>query len=349
MRLAMTLFIAAAVSACDTTDPTPFVPTYDPDHIEPVATTEFCSLLARNTCAVLRPCCEASLFSFDETKCRTASRALCEARRERSMELGLTYDDFQAGRCVAGTAILMQACKIVTDDPIAADVAEACRQVWHGTKVVGEACEGKLPVECAPPALGTRVSCMFGSCRVQPLAGGGEPCNVVSGASCEAGLMCEGAPARCTALIHPLGSPCTPVSCSGDFCGDRCGDSAYCDGTASPLPVCRPLPGAGESCSDRGCMPPLRCDTDTGGVARCTDAKPLGAPCNDPKECSSRLCIGSLVKLCAPPPFGLPIADSAIAHTDPNAYLTRLAAGCAGVIPDGAGGLAPLLRFPTDI
>jgi hypothetical protein len=100
----------------------------------------------------------------------------------------------------------------------------------------------------------------------------------------------------------------------------------------------------GQPCDARGCSRPFRCDTDKSGNQTCTDGKVLGATCNDHNECASRLCIGSTIKLCAPPPMGDPIANGTESSTD---YLARTAAACEGIIPDGAGGLAPLLPFPA--
>ncbi|MGZ3417548.1 MAG: hypothetical protein ACXWUG_04295 [Polyangiales bacterium] len=343
------LAIALFLPACDASEPLPFVPTYDPLSSEPVSSTEFCALLARNTCAVLRPCCDGSAFAFDETKCRTNARLLCEARRQKSMELGLLYDDVQAGRCVRGTAILMRECRLVTDDPVAADVVEACRVALHGTKTLGTPCDGKTPVECAPPGLGERVTCR-GVCSKVELAKGGEDC-IPGSIECEAGLVCDGTtlPRRCSAQIHPLGSPCD--ACSAGPCANdlRCGDSNFCDPDAKPAPVCAALPTDGQPCTTRGCSKPWRCDTDKGGNQVCTDGKGVGEPCGDDAECGSRLCIGFGLKLCAPPAMGDPIASESLARSEPQNYLTRTAAACQGVIPDGAGGLAPLLPFPADV
>jgi hypothetical protein len=346
MRRAL-LAISIALVACDASEPLPYIPSYDPLSTEPVSSTEFCSLLARNTCAVLRPCCEGSAFAFDEAKCRANAHVLCEARRQKSMETGLEYDDVQAGRCVRGTAILMRDCKIVNDDPIAADVVEACKFALHGTKSVGTPCDGRSPIECAPPALGVRVSCR-GICQETPLARGGEACTP-GAIDCEAGLLCDAnlTPRRCTALFHPLGSPCDACSvgpCASDF---RCGDSNYCDPDSSPS-VCARLPEKGQTCDARGCAKPFRCDTDKSGNQVCVDGKAVGEVCGDDAECASRLCVGTGIKLCAPPAMGDPIASEALARSEPQNYLTRTASACQGVIPDGAGGLAPLLPFPTD-
>jgi hypothetical protein len=332
------------------------VPTYDPLSNEPVSSTEFCALLARNTCAVLRPCCNATSFAFDEIKCRANAQLLCEARKQKSMESGLLYDDFQAGRCVRGTAIMMRDCRIADDDPVVDDVVEACQQVLHGTKVIGASCDAHLLNDCAPPGLGQRVTCST-VCTKVAKAKGGESCQL-GRVQCEAGLVCDGGVVgarTCTAFLHPLGAACTPCpttvapdgtsTCANDA---RCGRGNYCDGTATPQPVCTALPGLGEPCDGRGCQLPFRCDTDKSGRQACVDGKALGAVCGDDNECATRLCIGVGIKLCAPPAIGDPIASESLARAEPENYLARTAAACEGIIPAGAGGLAPLLPFPTD-
>lgn len=328
---------------CDASEPEAYVPTYDPDSREPVASTEFCSLLARNTCAVLRPCCSALPFSWDEAKCRLSSRALCEARRSKSMELGLLYDDLQAGRCVRGTAILLPGCRTPTDDPLAFDVREACAQVFHGAAAVGGRCEGKTILECAPPDLGVRVVCAGGTCIERKFLKAGEEC---TGASCAPGLSCFGDPPRCQPIFHPLGAACAVTSPESDRCDSS--RDRFCD---SKTLTCTMLPDEGETCDfERGCRRPWRCDYDRSGSPRCTDAKPLGQACNDDKECQSKLCSGqpelSVSRLCVPSGLGPPIAQTGLAKGDPIEYVSRIAAMCSGVIPEGGGSLAPFV-LPT--
>lgn len=331
--------------ACDASEPTEYVPTYDPASSEPVASTEFCSLLARNTCAVLRPCCRALPFAFDEAKCRQSSRALCEARRTRSMELGLVYDDVQAGRCVRGTAILLPECRSPTDR-LASDVLEACRMVFHGGRPINASCDIRNPVECAPPRLGAYVACSGSRCVERSLLEGGESCEGRS-SDCAPWLVCEGEPRRCTALYHPLGAPCSAFGSSIDRCDAN--RDRYCDTTASPA-VCKALPGFGERCDvGRGCARPWRCDVDRAGQTTCTEAKPLGTTCNDDRECESKLCSGNpdsrIGRFCVPSGIGAPITSPGLAKLDPVDYVARIAAACSGVIPEGAGGLAPF-AFP---
>ena len=337
MRLA--LIAAIFLLGCDATEPKPYVPEYDPNNTEAIASTEFCALLAQTTCAVLRPCCNALPFAFDEAKCRQASRVQCEARRLKSMELGLIYDDFQAGRCVRGSAILLPNCRSPRD-PIAADVAEACRMVFHGGRKVGESCKTDNVVDCAPPALGVRVFCA-GTCRVREFAAPGESCEKLS---CTTGYNCEGEPRRCSARFHPLGAECTPSAPELDRC-DVSSDR-YCKQDVFPS-VCAPMPTEGELCSSSpGCARPFRCDVDRNGEQRCTDAKPLGTSCNEDRECETRLCAGQLVKVCMPAGIGPPIA-SVDPKADPANYLARISAACSGIIPDGAGSLAAF-ELPQD-
>lgn len=331
------------LAGCDASEPDLYVPTYDPDSREPVASTEFCSLLARNTCAVLRPCCTALPFSWDEAKCRLSSRALCEARRTKSMELGLLFDDVQAGRCVRGTAILLPGCRTPSDDPLAADVREACFQAFHGNAGLGAPCDAKNPLACAPPDLGVHVACDRGACIERKLLQAGDEC---TGASCSAGLACFGDPPRCQAIFHPLGAACTPTSPEADRC-DASRDR-FCSSTTL---TCTMLPDVDQPCDlERGCRRPWRCDIDRSGSPRCTDAKKLGEACNDDKECQSKLCSGqpeqAFSRICVPSGIGPPIAPTGLAKGDPIQYVSRIAAMCSGVIPEGGGSLAPFV-LPT--
>jgi hypothetical protein len=188
-----------------------------------------------------------------------------------------------------------------------------------------------------PPELGVRVFCS-GTCKVREILRGGDLCGVTPLATCGAGLTCEGQPARCTARFHPLGAECSPATPESDRCDvtkDR-----FCNAAATP-PVCATMPTKGELCSSLpGCARPYRCDTDRDGQQRCTDAKVLGQACADDRECATKLCAGQLVKACMPSGIGAPIA-SFDPKSDPVNYVARIAAACSGVIPEGAGGLAP--------
>ncbi len=347
----LVVFLFTCTAGCDTSVPTPYVPFYDPDSSEPVSSTEFCSLLARNTCAVLRPCCESGPFSFDESKCRINARAQCEARRQKSLEIALVYDDVQAGRCVRGTAILLQRCATPIDDPLADDVREACRMTFHGTAKIGQKCEGKHRLECTPPRLGAYVVCDGGTCRERPKLLGGDDC---SGriSDCATGLLCVGAESpRCTSRFHALGAACSTadeIKADGPERPDipRCGSvlDRFCDPspTITTVGTCKALPGENERCTGTlGCRRPYRCDTDRGGDLRCIEAKPTGAMCNDDKECQSKLCVGVGLKVCVPSGFGPPIAAIEAPKKDPLVYLANISAACSGIIPAGGGSLAP--------
>jgi hypothetical protein len=293
--------------ACDPSDPIPYTPTYDPRHVDPVPQVEFCAQLAQNVCAVLRPCCSSSPFAFDEGKCRIVSRSQCEARRAKSLESGLSYDDVLAGTCVEGTAILVANCALA-DSAIDAEVArvvDACRLVWHGDAGTGVTCDPKNPLACAPAADGVPALCL-GTCTPVKRLAGGDSCGVVTDAGacfpptcvCGPGLRCQGDPARCTGIYHPLGAPCSnDVECSGcsdGSCPRRCGcedpsDACTVVGGAVEVRRCRKFPGLGEKCypGDR-CDSGLRCDKDKDSI--CVVAKPLGAPCGAALECASGRC-----------------------------------------------------------
>jgi len=316
------------VAGCDASTPEPYVPVYDPSSTQPVAMVEFCTLQAKNACAALRPCCGTAHLSFDEATCRANARGLCEARKQRALEVGLLYDDVQAGRCARGQSVLLRRCTTdaVNGDPVAADVAEACTQVFHGVLQEGDSCNPKATRPCTPPALGTRIACEGSVCRVRHLADVGEPC----GTGCKAGLGCSGAPARCYPLLLPIGA-----SCAGFVSVCDASDDAYCDPATFR---CTRYPSAGEACSSTSvCARPYRCDTDKSGQKRCVDGKALGASCGESRECASRVCSESL-RACLPAPFGYPLSGSA--GSDGLGYVGTMAATCDGLLAAGAGGLS---------
>lgn len=323
------LFLLPLLGACDASGPTPYVPVYDPSSTEPVAMVEFCTLQAKNACAALRPCCGDAHLSFDEATCRANARGLCEARKQRALEVGLLYDDVQAGRCARGQSVLLRRCTTdaVTHDPVAADVAEACTQVFHGLAHEGESCNAKATRPCAPPALGSRIACESGVCRVRRPADVGELCG---GVGCRAGLGCSGSPARCYPLLLPLGA-----SCAGFTSVCDASDDAYCDPATFR---CTRYPGPGEACSTTSvCARPYRCDTDKSGQKRCVDGKAIGVSCGESRECASRVC-NETVRACLPSPFGYPLSGSS--GSDGLAYVATMAATCDGLLGAGGGGLS---------
>lgn len=319
----------ACALGCDPTDPVAYEPApYDPASSDPLSLADFCTLQAKNACATLRPCCHDAHLSFDEPSCRANARALCEARKQRALEVGLLYDDVQGGRCARGQGVLLRRCSTegVQRDPVAADVAEACAQAFHGVVPLGETCNVKATKPCAPPALGARVTCA-GICRPSTLVGVGEPC---AGATCVAGSVCTGSPARCTPTVLPIGASCGTGIAACDVSED-----AYCNPATLE---CTRYPTLGESCVDTSvCTRPYRCDNDKAGGKRCVAGKPLGAFCGEDRECVSRQCSES-VRACLPAPFGYPL--SATAGADPLGYVATMSATCDGLLAAGAGGLA---------
>ncbi len=335
MRRALSLLLV--VVGCDTSEPMPYTPIYDPTSRAPVSMGEFCTLLAKNACATLRPCCSSARLAFDEARCRANARAICEARRARALEVGLRYDDVQAGRCARGQGTLLRECSTTraASDPVAADVAEACLQVFHGIVAETDACNPRATAPCAPPDLGVRIRCEAGICRVRKIVGAGEPCGVLV---CEAGLSCRGTPARCLSPFVPVGGSCAT---SGSSCNDA--DDAYCDPATF---VCTRYPTLGEACgSTNVCARPYRCDSDKGGGKVCVEGKALGAFCAEARECASRVCAESL-RACLPAPFGYPLSGAV--GGDPLGYVGTMAASCDGLLGLGGGGLAavPLPQSP---
>ena len=307
------LVLALAEVACDPSEPTSYTPSYDPGDVAPIPVSEFCAELARNVCAVMRPCCQASPFAFDETRCRAVSRSLCEARRTKAQDDGYVYDAINAGRCVAGTPALVRSCELVdwALDPLSFRVADACQNVWHGDLRLGEPCSGKSLAECAPTeAHDQKVLCFSGTCRVFTFLKGGEDCasfgvgpSSCAPCGCAHGLVCRGDPQRCTALYHPLGAAC---QVDGECAPPRspplrrcdCGDGRAC--LAGELGRCALLPGIGSKCiaSTAGggpavCALGARCDHDKGDV--CVEAKPLGASCSENGDCITGRCGGVCV------------------------------------------------------
>lgn len=304
MKPALWSLLALSLLGCDPSEPIPYTPTFDPLHVQPVPQIEFCAQQAQNVCAVLRPCCAPSPFSFDEAKCRIVSRSLCEARRSKSQEAGLTYDDDLAGVCVQGTAVLVAHCSQAdpTADAQVQRVMDACRFVWHGDAGTGVSCDAKNPLACAPND-GVPAICSGVCTPVRRLAGGDSCAPVFDGGFCSPptcvcgpGLRCQGDPPRCSGIFRPLGAPCADdaecASCPDGACPRRCGcaDPFGCvaeDGHAE-IRRCRTYPGEGAKCLGDRCDAGLRCDKDHDSV--CVAAKPLGAPCGGGNDCASGRC-----------------------------------------------------------
>jgi len=339
MKRIFALVIALSFAGCDTSEPQDYVPRYDPNNQEPIAQIEFCPLLARETCAILRPCCQASPYAFDENKCRVNARALCESRKTRSLNLlaphALRYDDFMAGRCVHGSAALVRGCMFAStsDDPDADAVAYACGMVWHGDRGRGDSCDLKK-LDCAPIP-DRRVTCS-GACIASKIAGGGDDCRPGTETVCAKGLVCRlfgGDTYRCTAQYHALGTPCRNDS----ECGNPVTTDVYCDHESSPTSgTCRTLPRENERCasvdgrsaSDRRCARGFKCDTDVSSDGVCTPGKPVGATCTDNGDCASGTCVVAL-GICFPGT----LADPAI---------------CNGGLVNGFGGLTPVVAPQAD-
>ncbi len=322
---------------------------------EPVASIEFCSLLARNTCAVLRPCCQSLPFAWDEAKCRVTARTLCEARRTRSLELGLSYDDVQGGRCVRGAAILLPGCRTPTDDPLAADVREACNQVFHGeVPRASFRCEGKGTRPCAP-ALGaaSRASpaCAAAeSASRPPLAGRCETVRRGSAGQCAAGLACFGETLQCRAVFHPLGAPCTPTATSGErslrrlarprsAIPSRHPRCARCSLTRANLAASRPAAAGRSAATPRPMASPA-------APTRVRSARAAATTRNARASCAQGSPTAILIRTCVPSGLGPPIAANGLARLDPIEYVARIAAICSGVIPGRRPAASPPSRCP---
>ncbi len=327
---------------CDDSERIPYSPSERLDAPSPLPQQTFCAALAQNVCAVLRPCCQASPYAFDESRCHAVSRALCEARRSKAHDQELTYDDVLAAQCVDGTAALLSSCMLVSqnEDPRAAEIAYACRTVFHGDRRVGQSCDPSALTPCAPPEA-TRVTCA-GVCTAIELRKGGELCqsfDTDAGTACFApsctcgpGLTCYGNPARCTATVLVEDAPCDTLGTCGACTAERCltcacangirSSTCFDEGTAGS-PRCRPLPGIGASCtSEIGCTYGARCDGDHGSV--CVDGKALGVVCNADGDCASRHCQG----ICLPSGIADPV-------------------NCNGAYPGAAGGLVVVPSLVT--
>jgi hypothetical protein len=84
--IARTAFFAAwfalFVVGCDESEPRDYAPPdYVPGAQSSVPEVEVCALFAVNACAAIAPCCNASPYPFDPSKCAAVVRGLCEARR----------------------------------------------------------------------------------------------------------------------------------------------------------------------------------------------------------------------------------------------------------------------------
>jgi hypothetical protein len=146
-------------------------------------------------------------------------------------------------------------------------MVEACRNVFVGTREVGDSCSGGY--DCYRPD--TQVSCLFatgsdeeGVCRALKRAELDEPCDFF----CRAGENCSGSTYGAT----------EPVS----FCFED--DGLFCEWFEEGS-VCRPVLAVGASCADAesfdACGSRARCDGGT-----CVASQDKGEPCS--QSCLSR-------------------------------------------------------------
>lgn len=293
--------VALALPGCDAGEPILYEPRYEPGVEVPLPQSEFCPTLALETCAVLRPCCLASPYAFDEVKCRVDVRALCEARKVQAIaDDARRFDPIQAARCARGVAALVRECRraLPADDLDAWWVDAACARVWHGDRAAGAACPSGADVECAAEAGRVIVCSSIHRCAPRTLLQVGEDCAPADAercaeavCGCAPGLSCRGSvgAGRCTAYPHLLGAPCGHDASQSGPVSVECGRDRYCD----PAGICAELPGLGERCV-RGtdadlCRSGLRCD-----VAKqrsCVEGKRLGSVCDADGECASAACL----------------------------------------------------------
>jgi hypothetical protein len=125
----------------------------------------------------------------------------------------------------------------------------------------------------------------------------GEPCDLVGGALCQPGLVCEIQSFDTMGIV----SVCAEKVASGRPCRlagpDECPVDEYCDATVTNLEgACVAKPTAGEPCAmspfsadpaARFCAPETRCDGGT-----CRPLAQLGASCMTDAVCLSEACRG---------------------------------------------------------
>jgi hypothetical protein len=297
-RLGIAAGLAAVLAGCDPSEPTVYLPRYEPTEVRPIPQMSFCPLLAEQTCAVLRPCCEASPFAFDEARCRAVSRSLCEAWRQRSIDAGLVYDPWLAARCAAAASTLVEDCRAVDAqlDPLAAETTRACQQVWNRAVPLGEACVATDVLSCMQPH-DVSSQCLGGWCRRTTYLEAGALCGgSCPTCACAPGLACRGDPLRCSAIYHPLGAPCLVDEecgpCTGAIDARLCAVRCACAGGAAVCPAterrCSRYPGLGEPCARGRCDEGLRCEV--GDEERCVIGKRDGVPCASDFDCASGHC-----------------------------------------------------------
>lgn len=170
---------------------------------------------------------------------------------------------------------------------------------------IGAACA--LTSDCAEHAYCDTV-CAKRKAENEPCAGADE---------CEYGLVCQGAPAVCTALPHEgqacngqcreLGVTCSirgiceKVRLPPSACTDRSDCSGYYPCNLE-LGVCAPGPMLGEPC-DWFENPCVRDDTFCDRVTlTCVHVRAVGEPCRSNFECVYECDVDASTPVCAPPP-----------------------------------------------
>lgn len=235
----------------------------------PLAEENFLLEVAKAYCDAGADCCAAGGLPVNQRCVEVQVEALGKRVKQMREELGRTeYDEEEARTCLTLVKIQKGQCRTDLDLLLFwGQGSDSCEGVYHRPRVVepGQPCEEAG--ECVRPAESV-ATCNYDdnhqrTCRIGQRVRDGAPCGMTN----------------LPGVSH------------------ICGEDSWCDTT---VPVCKPLPGEGESCEMMNCRPGLKCDGQASYGVVCTQGL-LGvrADCTGDDQCESELCDADL-KVCLP-------------------------------------------------
>lgn len=256
----------------------------------PVAFELYCDRFAEIVCDAALACDCIDHNSHDE--CLFFVRATeCEDDVEEPVNEGrVSFDQVQAGWCLAGLRIILADCSLDDDR-----WPQACDRLLIGIVAEGDECDDDD--ECT-----AGLDCHHDKCSRLPGQGdqcGGEDQICASDLNCADDSTCHpygktndpcGDGVYCDDDLYcdPRTNSCQPMLTVGTDCGHdeyACDDDLYCSPSTGK---CAAYPSSGGDCQDSGgdCDDDLYC----GSEGTCLPQQPSGTDCTDDEQCLSWEC-----------------------------------------------------------
>jgi hypothetical protein len=241
-----------------------------------VSRDRFPDLYAQALCSSLQHCCNENKVPFDYNACGKGWVAAVNAVLFGPNSTG-NYNAKAATDCIAE----VNAAADVSCQPVPGSISNAratCQAIFAGTLPAGAPCTSSAECQAVP---GMAVTCaIVPGDGGAPMGGGQLPLSDPSVSLKGATLGPLDVPV-CVVLPPAMAGPvpCTPGA--GDVC---IASGGFCDPMSN---ACAPFNAMGGPCDPAvvgSCQPGNFC-TNSGGMAMCMPAGPVGSPCTDPAMC----------------------------------------------------------------